>query len=373
MAKKNIKTKRRNNSGSIVWDESRKKWRASVTAPNGDRPQKRFDKWEDADAWLTVIKNSFIENSYVPADNITVGQWVLKWLSVYKKPVVRPKTFIRYKQTAAHITPIAGIKLQDIATPDIQEFLNNLHLSNNNKNKIYKQLVEAFTKAKSLRMIKYNSMDDVPYITVPKPQIEIFTWFEVRKIIGKLTLPKTPLYFKRYYPLILLALSTGMRLGEVLGLQTKSLNLARAELYVCNSLQDVAGKLTDCPPKTDAGYRTLPLLPEVVNMLSLQLNQRKLICMDGSEYVFQTHKGTPIYPKNLNRAWHKILEYCDVPYKTFHVLRHTYATEMMEHAPVNEVAAKMGHADPSYTLKLYGHPIPGYVQAYLAKSESLIS
>lgn len=375
MARKTVKTKRRNNEGSIVWDEARQKWRASVTAPDGSRPQKRFDDWPDADKWLTKIKNSFIENSYVPSSDVTLGKWILDWLSHYIKGTVRDKTFSRYRQTAAHMSPIAGLKLQDVTTPDVQQFLNELPpMSDSSKNKIYKQLVSVFEKAKSLRMISVNPMIEVPYVKVAEEEIEIFTWFEIRKIIGKLTLPKTPKYFKKYYPLILLAVTTGMRLGEISGLKTKYLVLQRNQLYVRNSLQEVDGKLLDCDPKTKAGKRTLPLLQETVKMLYWQLDQRVIIKPDGSEYVFQTSKGTPLWPKNINRVWHKILEYCDVPYKNFHVLRHTYATEMLEAgAPLLEVAAKMGHSDPSYTLKLYGHAIPGYTGEYLNKMESLIS
>ncbi len=372
MAKKQ-KTKKRNGEGSIVWDSAREKWRASITVSDDERPQKRFDTWDEADAWLTEIKNSVLKNTYIPADNITVGQWIVQWLTVYKRPVIRENTLIRYKQVVAHAEPIANIKLQEITTPTIQDFLNTVDMSANGKNKLYMRLSEAFAKAYSLRMLQYNPMLEVPFIAEPKPKIEIFNWFEVRKIIGKLSLPHAPAHLKKYYPLVLLALSTGMRMGEILGLQTKSLNLARAELYVCNSLQDVAGKLKDCPPKTNAGYRTLPLLQEVKRQIEWQLNRRKIIRMDGSEYVFQTLKGTPIFAKNLNRTWHKILEYCDVPYKNFHVLRHTYATTMLEHVPVNEVAAKLGHADASYTLTLYGHEIPGYQKTYLEKSEVLIS
>lgn len=369
------KTKRRNNEGSIYFEEARKKWVASIIAPDGTRPKERFDSFPEADAWLTKTKNSFLEGSYVPADSITVGEWILNWLATYKKPTVRPGTYIRYKQTAAHLTPIAGIKLQSITTADIQMFLNNLPpMSSSNKNKIYKQIAGAFKKARSLNMIKIDPMLEVTYVKVGHKEIEVFTYFEIRKIIGKLTLPKTPKYFKKYYCLILLAMTTGMRDGEILGLKNKYLELNKAQLKVRNSLQDIENVLTDCEPKTDAGNRTLPLLPEVVELLRNQLALRKVISISGDDYVFQTFKGTPIWPKNLNRVWHKILEFCDVPYKNMHCLRHTYATELLAAGvPLLEVSRKLGHSKASYTLDIYGHAIPGYTKEYAEKLRLLIS
>lgn len=369
------KTKKRNGSGSIYFEEARQKWVASIKATDGSRPKERFDTWEEADAWLTKTKNSFLEGSYVPADSITLGEWVLNWLITYKKPAVRPGTYIRYKQTAAHLTPIAGVKLQNITTGEIQEFLNNLPpMSSSSKNKIYKQLAGAFKKARSLNMIKIDPVLEVTYVKVEHKEIEVFTYFEIRKIIGKLTLPKTPKYFKKYYPLIMLAITTGMRDGEILGLKTKYLELNKSQLKVRNSLQDIENILTDCEPKTTASKRTLPLLHEVVELLRWQLSQRKVISIDGDDYVFQTFKGTPIWPKNLNRVWHKILEFCDVPYKNFHVLRHTYATELLATGvPLLEVSRKLGHSKASYTLDIYGHAIPGYTKEYADKLRLLIS
>ena len=364
MARKTVKSKRRNNEGSIYFEESRKKWVASITAPDGSRPKDRFDKWEDADAWLTKIKNSFLENTYVPPSDLTLGQWILQWLTVYIKPKIkREKTFLRYKQTAAHITPVAMIRLQDVTAPVVQKFLNDLpeDMSSSSKNKIYKMISAAFKKASALRMIRYNPIDAVEAPQVTYKDIEIFTWFEMRKIIGKLSLQKTPKALLRHYPLVLFAATTGCRLGEVLGLRWCDLNLNTGTAYITNSLQDVNGILTDCPPKTTAGKRTLALLDEVVKELKKLQASRKLLAIDGSDYVFQSSKGTPFFPSNFNRIWHRILKYCEVDYKNFHVLRHTHATEMLAAGvPLLEVSRRLGHSKASHTLNLYGHAIPGY-------------
>ena len=78
-------------------------------------------------------------------------------------------------------------------------------------------------------------------------------------------------------------------------------------------------------------------------------------------FVFPSLTGTPISPRNMERAWPTILRNARVPYKNFHVLRHTHATELFAlGVPIIEVSQRLGHSSVSYTLELYGHAIPNY-------------
>ena len=112
-------------------------------------------------------------------------------------------------------------------------------------------------------------------------------------------------------------------------------------------------------PKTDAGRRIITIDGNLEKLLRATALSTKTVSMDG--YIFHTGNGTPLQPRNMERTWASILKEAEKEHKKFHALRHTHASHLLSHGePITEVAKRLGHADPSYTLKLYGHFIPGY-------------
>ena len=117
--------------------------------------------------------------------------------------------------------------------------------------------------------------------------------------------------------------------------------------------------MVERPPKTEAGRRIITIDANLERLLRATALSDKVISIGG--YVFHTSNGTPLQPRNMQRTWAHILQEAQKPHKKFHVLRHTHASHLLAHGkPLAEVAKRLGHADPSYTLKLYGHFIPGY-------------
>ena len=85
-------------------------------------------------------------------------------------------------------------------------------------------------------------------------------------------------------------------------------------------------------------------------------------------------KGTPLSPRNLERAWSRIIEVAGIPYRNFHVLRHTNATDLLAKGiPIVEVARRLGHSRISHTLELYGHAIPTYDATIARQIEALLA
>lgn len=85
-------------------------------------------------------------------------------------------------------------------------------------------------------------------------------------------------------------------------------------------------------------------------------------------------KGTPLSPRNLERAWKRIIEDASIPYRNFHILRHTNATDLLAKGiPIVEVARRLGHSRISHTLELYGHAIPTYDATIARQIEALYS
>lgn len=345
----------RNGAGSVVYEPDRKKYKAFIFDSFGKRISKRFNTSDDADLWLSQIKLDLYNNTYVPKSKITIGEWMIEYLNTYCAPNVRPRTLIRYTQTARFIEPIAGIPLQELEARQVQHFYNTLpEMSDSSKNKVHKLLKAAMTKAHILEMIKKNIMIAIPAPKVAKTKIEIFKSEELTAISEML---KTDTTYNRYHLLFLLTINTGMRIGEALGLKRKC--VFDHHLLVSNSLQDINGKMVDMPPKTAAGEREITITKELSLELKKRFGQGKIVSLEG--YIFQSKNGTPVRPNQVERAWKNILRKAGVPHKKFHVLRHTHATQLLANGvPLLEVAKRLGHSKASHTLDLYGHAIPGF-------------
>ena len=170
----------------------------------------------------------------------------------------------------------------------------------------------------------------------------------------------------RYLPLISLAIVTGARRGELLALRVQDLGVN--EIRICQNLQETARSgLIINPPKTKAGKRSVSVPPAVMATLS-HLSQGK----PPNVLIFTTVKSTPLSPRNLERAWSRIIETAGIPYRNFHVLRHTNATDLLAQGiPIVEVARRLGHSRISHTLELYGHAIPTYDATIAKQIEAL--
>jgi len=173
----------------------------------------------------------------------------------------------------------------------------------------------------------------------------------------------------RYGPIWLVALHTGMRRGELLGLRWQDVNLDAGVLYVRQALSVVATddgpKLTFGEPKTQSGRRTIALDPTCVATLrehrARQIERRLALGPQWREgdLVFTNEIGGPVDPMNLYHRFIALAAKAGVPRIPLHGLRHTHATLLMKHG-VNPkvVAERLGHADITLTLSTYSHVLP---------------
>ena len=134
-------------------------------------------------------------------------------------------------------------------------------------------------------------------------------------------------------------------------------------------MQDYNG-LYDTTPKTDSGIRTITLPEEVIT--SLKEAYASIDNAQPNGYVFHSANGTPLKPSNVERMWRRILQLAGLPHRHFHALRHTHATELLaKGVPMLEVSRRLGHSDPTITLKLYGHVIKGYDEKISAEVSNI--
>ncbi len=170
----------------------------------------------------------------------------------------------------------------------------------------------------------------------------------------------------RFFALYHLAVSTGMRQGELLGLKWSDLDCKQGLLQVQRQLtKKKGGGFEFTAPKTKAGTRRLDLGESALRVLRDHRQQQYLEMQSvgddwqDNDLVFPSTIGTPYNRSNLRKRFKLILDEAGLPEIRFHDLRHTAATLMLNHGiPVIVVSRRLGHARPSITLDIYGHLIP---------------
>lgn len=170
------------------------------------------------------------------------------------------------------------------------------------------------------------------------------------------------------YPLWLLLLSTGLRLGEALALRWDDAGMGVA-VTVSGTLRRLDGQAVVTPPKTPAARRTVLLPPPAIEALKRQQAQQAAWRTEAREgwhdwqdsgFVFTSAEGKPLWASTVQHALKRECERLGLPPVTPHGLRHLHASLLLhEGVPVPAVSARLGHANPQVTMSIYAHALAG--------------
>lgn len=346
-------------NGSIVYDKINDSYRVFIMTPAKKHISKRFKEKQNAIEWKNEQLSDISRNNFIEPNKITLGEWAVKWLENYKKDSLKQRTYERYVSLAKHLSPLAQTSLQDIKPLQVQELYKNMtDISNSTIYKVHKLLKAMMNKAFELEMIRKNVISQVIPPRFERKEVTIFTREEVENILKTTHDVKK---YQRYYPMILLAVTTGMRLGEVLGLRWCDVLFNSSQIFIRRSLQssNMLGLILETP-KTKASIRKITITLDTCRTLQTLKNKTKNIDIKQETLCFRTVTGKPMAPSNIERMWKSLLTYTKVPYRNFHVLRHTHATELLASGnPLVDTAKRLGHSRISHTYELYGHAMPG--------------
>jgi integrase len=395
-----MSNKRPNGEGSFFFDEKKQLYRGMVTTPAGRRLTKASKSEEVVKDWLNEQRLLVGRNQHIEPTGITLGQWLQLWLNNYNKQSVRQRSYESNESSIEHFDTIGNIQLSKLTPLNIQSLYNDLReegYAASSIQKYHSVLVSALKQAIINKHLNTNVAQLVKPPKIVKEEIEIFTESEIDLLL-------TTAKDNRYYPALLLAITTGMRRGEVLGIRWRDIDLDNKSLFVRQNLQSTQKKgIIFEPPKTEAGKRKIPLPEKTVKALTeykkvwneSYLKHKKkedVKKRENSDLVFVTGLHTPITPRNFtDRFWEHlqmfvefdinnfvakpmsekkkykvILEECRkredwkiFNSKNFHALRHTYATTLLASGvPVTDVSKVLGHAKVSTTYDIYSHAMP---------------
>ena len=153
---------------------------------------------------------------------------------------------------------------------------------------------------------------------------------------------------------VLLALNTGLRLGELCALQFGDIDLKSGVVRVSKTVQRIPGeggtRLAVQPPKSDSSRRAVPLPGDMAALLG------QLPRPDSAQRFFLTGTDTPMEPRTMQYRYRALLKAAGITYRNFHALRHTYASRCIERGvDVKSLSEMLGHADVGTTLQFYVH------------------
>jgi integrase len=298
------------------------------------------------------------------AGNQTVGEYLARWLKDSVRDTVRQGTFERYEQIIRlHISPSLGsLKLKALSPVHIQRFYReklDSGLSPATVQKIHAVLHKALDQAVGWSLVPRNATETV---TAPRPapnEIQPLDSEQVKTLLEAA-------HGERFEALYVLAIHTGLRQGELLGLKWKDVDLESSLIRVRRTLTRNRGRLLLSEPKTKRSRRTVRLTEQAVHTLREHLaHQIEYMERLGDLYedcglVFATEKGTLVNPSNLRkRSFAPLLSKAQLPSIRFHDLRHTCATLLLARNVNPKIVSEMlGHATIAITLDTYSHVLP---------------
>ena len=298
------------------------------------------------------------------AEGLKLGEYLSRWLEDSVKDTVRNTTYARYEQISrTHIVPMLGsVKLKTLSPTHVRSLYKEKlsSLSPRTVQYIHVTLHKALKQAVNDGLIPRNATEAVKPPQVRRKEIRPLTPEQVKVLLDAAS-------GDRLEGLYTLAVHTGLRQGELLGLKWEDVDLESGSLHVKRTLTTARGGPRLAAPKTKSSRRRVSLTRGAVDALRAHLaRQLEEIDRAGSLWqenglVFASEIGEPLDRRDLtSRRFKPLLKRAKLSEKTrFHDLRHTCATLLLTKNVNPKIVSEMlGHATIAITLDTYSHVLP---------------
>lgn len=313
---------------------------------------------------LTEIKTKLCSQNN---KKILISSLCEQWLE-FKKQDIKESTYIKYRNIISnHIKPIIGrLYINSLRVENMQKYallLKGKGLSNKSVRDILSVVSAIFKYAQKIGFYTENIHIEDLYPKAEKRKIRILPDEERIRLEGYLLKSKDPAKFG-----ILLALYSGMRIGEICALKWSNINLETETISVVQTLQRLQDrenkgktKILISEPKSQSSKRIIPIPTFLTDLL------RKIKPQNPCAYLL-TGDISFMEPKTLQNKYKRFLKECAIPYINFHTLRHTFATRCVEVGfDIKSLSEILGHSSVGTTLNLYAHPTLEYKRSNMNK------
>jgi len=360
-----------------------KAWSLVVDLGRDPVTGKRRQKWvsfhgtkRQAQRALNDLLSEIQTGSYIEPTKETFADFSQAWLRDYAEPNLRPATHANYEQSLRlHAFPIIGnISLASLRPADIQQALKAAQdkgLAPKTVRHVHTAIHRVLSQAVSWGMLARNPAELVTRPRVPRPELSV--WGE-EQAAAFLESARS----HRLFAVFWLAIATGMRRGEVLGLSWRDVDLERGRISISRSLVPVHGRPVLQEPKSPTSIRAVAISPETVAVMrehhARQKEEQEFLGLPDSPFVFTSVNGNPVDPRGIHRVLDKLVIAAGVPRIRFHDLRHTCATLMLRQGTHPKVVSeRLGHKDIGVTLNIYSHLLPDMQQEAAALLDSTLA
>lgn len=304
--------------------------------------------------------------------------WLNVWLNMYHKYNIKLRTYNRYSEIIEkHINPDLGrYNINELNAEILQKFicsklengnLNNFKgLSHNSVLSILSLLKLAMKQAVILGYCEKEYVSCVKISHIQEKKINAFSRKEQQIL-------ETYCFNSKVNHLgVIMCLYTGIRIGELLSLTWDDIDFENNILYINKTLYNYSenGKMISYVerPKTINSNRIIPLSKKLVNIL------KQIKKTSSSNYIISTRSGKMVQVRSYQRTFKLILDKCNIPYRNFHSLRHTFATRALESGmDVKCLSEILGHKNSIVTLNRYSHSMVDYKSDMMNKLSNLFA
>ena len=338
---------------------------------------------------INKVAGKVQEGTYKETEKIRVADWFNVWIEEYQKQSLRPTTWQSYKlQIDKHILPAIGhLQLNQLQTYHLQTLYNDKQkdgarldgkpgpLSPRSVRYIHMICHACLEQAKKESRITTNPADAVKLPVDPRKEMR---YFDTEQTTAFLVEARKTKHFTAYF----LALNTGLRRGELLGLRWQDIDMKNGTLSVKQALVRVEGGLKFQEPKTKLSKRTIGISKAVIEELKAHRKEQQDNMKEAKDsynkennLIFCNELGEPICPRAFTKHFARVIDRhnkqidkkaekekltdadilkAKIPKINFHGLRHTFATLCLQQGTdPRTIQEALGHHKVAFTLDIY--------------------
>lgn len=341
-------------------------WRTDTAAGRKQHTKGGFRTKKEAQQFLNGTMAAIQDGVFSQPTRVTFGQFLTeRWLPA-RQMALRPSTFASYRVAInLHVIPELGhVQIQQLSPDRLDLFYAHLvakGLSAKTVRNIHVVIHRALGDAVRKNLVPRNvaAAADPPQLNRANRE-EMRTWTpeQLRKFFDGIA-------EHRLAAAYVLAATTGMRRGEILGVRWRDVDFKARRLQVQQTVLSVEYKITVGRPKTRRGERKIALDAETIRMLtdhrSAQRREKELLGAGYHDHglVFAREDGSPVHPDYFSQTFDRAVKRLQLPKIRLHDLRHTHATlGLAAGIHVKVMSDRLGHATTSFTQDIYMHAIP---------------
>jgi integrase len=331
--------------GNVRWQV---RWRDDA----GKQQKRNFETSREANAEHDRINGELQAGTYIDpkAGKITFAEYAEEWRQAQPHS---HNTAIRVQsELRCHLLPAFGHRPMVAVRPtEVQAFVTRLseRLGHGSVRTVFRTLGAIFGAATRDRLIPWDPTDGTRLTRQDDGEVAVEQFLTVEQVDGLVgALPR------RFRAIAVAAAGGGLRQGEVFGLQVPDVGFLKPKtIGIYRQIQN-AGRV--CPPKNKRS-RVVPVGDWVIDELAAHLATYPA---KGKDWIFRTSRGERVMRKSaFEHIWHAARDAVGLPEVGMHDLRHFYASMLIrEGLDANTVAARLGHANPAMTWRVYVHLWP---------------